>query len=74
MVEHSTITSYITVQELLEKYPMTLHIFMDMGLLCAGCPAEAFHTLAEVAKEYNLDVDQLLRHINKCVRDDASPR
>ena len=72
MAENSDISSVMTVKELLETHPNMLHIFLDMGLLCVGCPAEAFHTLAEVAKEYKLDVDQLLRRINKSVRDDAS--
>lgn len=72
MAENSDISSVMTVKELLETHPKLLHIFLDMGLLCVGCPAEAFHTLAEVAKEYKLDADQLLRRINKSVRDDAS--
>lgn len=72
MGEKSDISSYITVKELLEKHPKLLHVFMDMGLLCVGCPAEAFHTLAEVAKEYKLDVDQLLRRFNESIIDNAS--
>ena len=72
MGEKSDISSYITVKELLEKHPKLLHVFMDMGLLCVGCPAEAFHTLAEVAKEYKLDVDQLLRRFNESIKDNAS--
>ena len=72
MAEKSDISSVMTVKELLETHPGVSHIFLDMGLLCVGCPAEAFHTLAEVAQEYKLDVNQLLRHLNKSVRDDAS--
>lgn len=57
------ISSDTTVKELLESYPQVLQVFMDMGLLCPGCPAEAFHTLAEVAQEYLLNVDILLERI-----------
>ena len=72
MAEKTEISSVITVKELLETHPKLLHIFMDMGLLCVGCPAEAFHTLAEVAQEYKLDVKPLLRRLNESIRDNAS--
>jgi len=72
MIENSNIPSDITVKELLETHPQLLQIFIDMDLLCVGCPAEAFHTLAEVAKEYKLDLNHLLRRINKSIRNDIS--
>lgn len=64
------LSSDITVKELLDRYPRLLQSFMDLGLLCVGCPAEAFHTLADVAVEYHLDLDQLLRRIDKATADD----
>lgn len=72
MAENSDISSLMTVKELLETHPGLLRIFLDMGLLCVGCPAEAFHTLAEVAKEYKLDVHQLLKQLNEGVREKSS--
>lgn len=68
----SNISSDITVKELLENYPQTLRMFLDMGFLCAGCPAEAFHTLADVAKAYKLDVNTLIDNINKKVTHNSS--
>lgn len=68
------ISSDITVKELLERKPGLMYVFWEMKLLCVGCPAEAFHTLAEVAKEYKLDVDQLLTRINESVRDESPPQ
>ena len=72
MAENSDISSVMTVKELLETHPKLLLMFVDMGLLCVGCPAEAFHTLAEVAEEYKLDVNQLIRRLNESIRDNAS--
>ncbi|MCF8127708.1 MAG: DUF1858 domain-containing protein [Deltaproteobacteria bacterium] len=63
--------SDITVKELLDRYPQALQPLMDLGLLCVGCPAEAFHTLADVAREYHLDPNQLLRRIHKAIQDEA---
>lgn len=68
----SNISSDITVKALLDTYPQTLQMFLDMGLLCAGCPAESFHTLADVAKEYKIDVNTLVDNINKNIINNSS--
>ena len=62
----------ITVKELLDRYPRLLKPFMDLDLLCVGCPAEAFHTLADVAHEYHLDLNQFLQRIYKVIEDDEA--
>ena len=67
-VKNSKISGDITVKELLTKYPHLLHMFLDMELQCVGCPAEAFHSLAEVAQEYDLDLDKLLRQLNRNIK------
>ena len=59
-----------TVKKVLDRYPQALQVFLDLGLLCVGCPAETFHTLADVAREYNLDLNQLLQRIYKAIGDD----
>lgn len=62
------LSSDITVKELLDRYPQLLKLFMDMDLLCVGCPAEAFHTLADVAREYRLDLDQIRQRIDPVIK------
>ncbi len=42
---------------------MVLEIFMELKLHCIGCPMDGFHTLKDVAKENNLDLDYLLGKI-----------
>jgi len=55
----------VTVKELLEQHPNLLQTFIDMKLMCVGCPADAFHTLAEVAGEYGLDRREFLAGLQK---------
>jgi len=62
----------ITVKELLDRYPPLLQEFMDLNLLCVGCPAEAFHTMADVAREYHLDLNQLLQRMDRVIECKAS--
>jgi hybrid cluster-associated redox disulfide protein len=67
MNNQEVLTSTLTVKEVLDRHPRALKVFMDIGLLCVGCPTEAFHTLADVAREYNLDLNQLLQRIYKAI-------
>jgi len=71
MSKKDVLTSAMTVKDVLDCYPEALHVFVDIGLLCVGCPAEAFHTLADVAREYHLDLSQLLHRLHKAIGDDA---
>ncbi|WP_049770372.1 DUF1858 domain-containing protein [Desulforapulum autotrophicum] len=60
----------ITVKELIERYPKLVKLFMDLGLLCIGCPAEAFHTVEDIAKEYGCDLNTLVHEINRFIQDE----
>ena len=64
----------MTVKQLLDRYPQLLHLFIDLGLLCIGCPVEAFHTLADVAREYHIDLVQLLQRIDTVIEGKAFPQ
>ncbi|MFZ0134757.1 MAG: DUF1858 domain-containing protein [Desulfobacterales bacterium] len=64
----------ITVKKLLDRYPQLLRTFMDLGLLCVGCPTETFHTLADVAREYRLYQDQLLHRLQYALEESATQK
>jgi hybrid cluster-associated redox disulfide protein len=68
----SNISAEIIVKDLLDRHPRLVQLFMDMELMCVGCPAEAFHTLADVSREYHLDLKQLLQRIYKVIGNDAA--
>ena len=40
-------------------------IFKEHGLLCTGCPGAVQETLCEAAEGHGLDVEELLRALNK---------
>jgi len=62
----------MTVREFMDQYPQVLRTFMDLRLLCVGCPAEAFHTLADVAREHQIDSNRLLQCIYEAIRNDIA--
>lgn len=61
------LTADITVRQLLDRFPQSLGVFLRQRLLCAGCPAEAFHTLADVAREYGLDEAQFIAGLQAAI-------
>lgn len=67
----SPILSNMSVKELLDRYPQLLQSFMDLGLLCAGCPTEAFHTIEDVAREYHFDLEQLRLRLERAIEEGA---
>ena len=40
-------------------------IFEEHGLLCTGCPGAVQETLREAAEGHGLDMEELLRALNK---------
>lgn len=63
----TSIKGTMTVKEVLDRHPHLLQTFIDMKLMCVGCPADAFHTLAEVAGEYGLDRREFLSGLQKSI-------
>jgi hybrid cluster-associated redox disulfide protein len=57
------ITAHVTAKTLLDTYPQLVPWFMNLGLLCIGCPAQAFHTLEDIAKEYGYDCTELIQSL-----------
>lgn len=56
-----------TIKQLMDHYPHLWPTLIDLGLMCVGCPADAFHNLADVAKEYGLDEKQLITRLEKAI-------
>ena len=63
------ITSDMRVEDVLELYPQTGHVFFRYKLGCAGCYISRFHNLADSAREFNIDLDQLLAELNEAANE-----
>lgn len=67
------ISDSITIKELLDPYPHLLSTFVDLGLMCVGCPANAFHNLVDVAREYGLDQKELIDRLKIAIGEKMNP-
>lgn len=53
--------------------PATIRVVLRHGMLCVGCPIASFHTIADAAREHDLDEGQLRRDLEAEIdRSDAA--
>ena len=53
------------IGEIVEKYPEKVDVLLSAGMHCIGCPASQAETLEEACMVHGIDVEDLLREINK---------
>jgi len=68
MKKTSEITKEMKISEVVQKYPKTAFVFIDYGLHCIGCPSAVAETVEEAAKVHRIDLNKLLRDLNKAAK------
>jgi len=53
------------IGELLEREPEKANILIEAGMHCLGCPASQAETLEEACHVHGIDVEKLLKELNK---------
>lgn len=53
------------IEELLEKAPEKADILLEAGMHCLGCPASQAETLEEACMVHGIDVEEVLKELNK---------
>ena len=53
------------IGELLEKAPEKADLLLEAGMHCLGCPASQAETLEEACAVHGIDVDELIKELNK---------
>ena len=64
------ITKEMKIEEILQKYPETMGVFMQHGFHCLGCAAANFESLEQGALAHGIDIDILLEDLNKIIKND----
>lgn len=53
------------IGEIIEKEPEKVDVLLEAGMHCVGCPASAGETIEEACMVHGLDVNDVLKEINK---------
>ena len=65
------ITKDMTIQEVVEKNPETIRVFLEHGLHCIGCSVARFENIEQGALAHGIDVDALIRDLNSRVGEET---
>jgi hybrid cluster-associated redox disulfide protein len=55
------------VSDLLARWPESISVFFQLHTSCVGCYMAGFDTLADVARNYHLSVDELISKITQSI-------
>ena len=61
------ITKNMNIKDVITKFPETLDVFKKYGFHCIGCIAASFESIWDAAKVHGVDIDVLIKELNKCV-------
>lgn len=45
----------MTVDEIMRRWPATIHVMIRHGMLCVGCPIGTFHTVTDACAAHGVD-------------------
>lgn len=66
--------SAMPVGEIMNRWPSTINVFIELRLHCVGCPVAAFQTLADAAREHGIPPARLADGIAGAIAGEGRPR
>ncbi len=66
------ITKGMPIGEVVEKYPETIPVFLQHGLMCFGCAVARFEDIEQGALAHGIDADALIKDLNEAVSKPAA--
>jgi hybrid cluster-associated redox disulfide protein len=61
----------MTMDEIMQRWPATVHVALRHGLLCIGCPIASFHTVDDAIHEHGLDEETFRRDLLAAIEEPA---
>lgn len=53
------------IMETLQNYPGAAEVFMKHGLPCVGCAAAHYENISDIAGEFGVDAEELIKEIKE---------
>lgn len=63
--DDNTLTPELSVETVMQRWPETVAVFQAYRTACVGCVMAPFDTLADVARNYHLEVGELLHALQQ---------
>lgn len=61
------ITKEMPIGDVVQKYPETIPVFLQHGLMCFGCAIARFENVEQGAAAHGINIDTLIKDLNAAV-------
>ena len=58
------------IDEVLQKHPKTIAVFMERGFHCVGCAVANYEDIESGAKVHGIDIDEFIKELNEAIKND----
>jgi hybrid cluster-associated redox disulfide protein len=66
------ITKEMPIGDVVQKYPETIPVFLQHGLMCFGCAIARFENVEQGAMAHGINVEALMKDLNAAVPQSSS--
>lgn len=71
-MDTQTLHTQLTVEAVLKNWPKTYTVFRDRNTDCIGCYLQRFCSIQDVAETYEVEPQDLIGDLEKCVNENYS--
>lgn len=57
------LTTELTVDDVMRRWPTTIRAFLDFKMRCVGCPIAAFHSVEEACHDHGIDLSAFFQSL-----------
>lgn len=61
-------TPDMMVDQVMNRWPATIRIFLDFKMGCVGCPIAAFHSVDDASREHKVDAAAFLHALRASLK------
>jgi len=65
---NQVIDTKMIIDEVMERYPGTVAVFLQFGMDCYGCSMARFESVRDGAAAYNVDLHLLVQALNEAAQ------
>jgi len=62
------ITKEMKIEEVIQKHPETVEIFMKYGFHCLGCASASFENIEDGATVHGIDIEKFIKELNEIIK------
>ena len=67
MLDTFALDSEMTTDALMRRWPRTIPVLIQQGMLCVGCPIAGFHTLTEACNQHGVEFNGFIAALERAI-------